>query len=444
MSGPSIRNWELASALSAENEVTLAAPGAVGRRHPAFRVISYDRQSLVDLAQAHDVCICSGFLLHENPALLQCDHLVVDMYGPFQLESLHMFEDRSISDRVAMGRSFRGVLGQLMSCGDLFLCASERQKDFWLGWLDSHGRVNVVTHKADPGYNSMVRVVPFGLPEERPTRGRARFRGVLPGIGQDDFVVLWGGGIWNWFDPLTLIQAASATRDALPNLRVLFPSTASPSEQVPAMHMARQARALSDSLGLTGRRVFFGDGWVPYEERGSVFLEADLGVSLHLDDIETRFSFRTRVLDYLWAGLPVLTTQGDSMADLVAEHDLGAVVSYADVEGVAAALVALSDPDRRKACGSRSAALSSTYRWSAVAGPLLEYCANPQQAADHDQARGGLLNPTTVDPAVEGPAELVRLGRRSIEALRGGGFRRVKDKGREYLRRRWARPRRRA
>ena len=40
-------------------------------------------------------------------------------------------------------------------------------------------------------------------------------------------------------------------------------------------------------------------------------LEADIGVSTHVDHVETAFSFRTRILDYLWAVPPVVTTTGD-------------------------------------------------------------------------------------------------------------------------------------
>ena len=58
--------------------------------------------------------------------------------------------------------------------------------------------------------------------------------------------------------------------------------------------------------------VFFNDGWVPYAERGAWLAEADIGVSAHFDDIETRFAFRTRLLDYLWAGLPIVTTRAMS------------------------------------------------------------------------------------------------------------------------------------
>ena len=44
-------------------------------------------------------------------------------------------------------------------------------------------------------------------------------------------------------------------------------------------------------------------------------LDADLAVSAHFDDVETRFAFRTRLLDCLWAGLPVVTTRGDTLGD---------------------------------------------------------------------------------------------------------------------------------
>ena len=44
---------------------------------------------------------------------------------------------------------------------------------------------------------------------------------------------------------------------------------------------------------------------------------------MHLDHVETAFSFRTRVLDYLWASLPVVTTAGDAMAMLVTGSGAG-------------------------------------------------------------------------------------------------------------------------
>ena len=47
--------------------------------------------------------------------------------------------------------------------------------------------------------------------------------------------------------------------------------------------------------------MFFNEDWVAYDDRQNYLLEADVGVSTHLDHVETEFSFRTRILDYLWA-----------------------------------------------------------------------------------------------------------------------------------------------
>jgi glycosyltransferase involved in cell wall biosynthesis len=436
MTGPSIRNWEISAVLAGENDVTLTVPGATDRSHPNFRVVAYDDESLGDLVRDHEVVLASGYLLDRHTSLRQARHLVVDLYDPFPLENLHMHPAAPIEEQYRIAAYDRAVLTRLVRAGDVFLCASERQRDFWTGWLAAAGRVNPYTHAADPGFSSLLLIVPFGISEQPPAASQPVFRGVTPGISSTDFLVLWGGGIWNWFDPLTLIRAVATLVDDHPNLRVLFPAPASPSEQVLPMRMAMDARALSDSLGLTDKVVFFGDSWVPYQQRGAMLLEADLGVSLHLDDVETRFSFRTRVLDYLWAGLPILTTEGDSMAALVDTENLGAVVPYGDVDAVAAAIAALaSDPDRRTACSSRSAAVARRFHWSAAAAPLAEYCRDPRVAPD----RAALQEESPVE-AWKGdqPARLEagRLIGRSWQTLRSEGLGKLVSRGRVYMKRR--------
>ena len=57
-----------------------------------------------------------------------------------------------------------------------------------------------------------------------------------------------------------------------------------------------------------------------------------------LDHLETRFSFRTRMLDYLWATLPIVCTRGDHFAELVEREGLGLTVPYGDPEALAAAI----------------------------------------------------------------------------------------------------------
>ena len=149
------------------------------------------------------------------------------------------------------------------------------------------------------------------------------------------------------------------------------------------MRMAVETMALADALGLTGKHVFFNHDWVPYERRGDWLLEADIGVSTHLDHVETAFSFRTRVLDYLWAGLPVVSTAGDAMADLIDAHGLGATVPAGDPHALASALGdLLDDADRRESCRTAVAQLAATFRWSVSLEPLVRFCGSPSRARD--------------------------------------------------------------
>lgn len=436
MTGPTIRNWELAGVLAEGNEVTLAVPGQADKQDRRFAVVSYASGELERLVIAQDIVVCAGYLLDRHPAIAKAAHLVVDLYDPFPLENLHMHKAAAIDEQYRIAAYDRGVLARLTRAGDVFLCASSRQQDFWSGWLSAVGRVNPYVHEQDPSLSRLLLTVPFGISEEPPRPAPAVFRAVRPGIGKDDFLVLWGGGIWNWFDPLTLIRAAGQIHGEIPNLRVLFPAAASPSEAVLPMRMAIEARSLSDSLGLTDKVVFFGDEWVPYDQRAAMLLEADVGVSLHLQDVETRYSFRTRVLDYLWAGLPILTTEGDSMADLVAAEDLGAVVPYGAESDLASALLTLAhSPERRAACGERSRAVGRRFRWSLAAAPLVAYCRDPWQSPDREVLRAE--DPGTAwDGRLEAPVEAKRLAIRGWDTLKAEGPAGFIRKGGRYLRRR--------
>jgi hypothetical protein len=159
------------------------------------------------------------------------------------------------------------------------------------------------------------------------------------------------------------------------------------------MQMLRSARSLADELGLTGRTVLFNETWIPYEQRGAWLLDADVGVSTHFDHAETRFSFRTRILDYFWAGLPVVCTAGDSLADLIARHNLGITVPAEDVDATERAIETLvADAAGRAARSTRVREVAAGLTWTNAALPLVNFCASPRRAADHaGLTRGGAM-----------------------------------------------------
>ncbi|HKA93822.1 MAG TPA: glycosyltransferase [Acidimicrobiia bacterium] len=384
MAGPAIRAWHMACTLAREHDVQLASTQECSLWHPDFPVRVVDERELEDLEAWCDVLVFQGNLMRQHPVLRDTQKIVVtDIYDPFHLEVLEQARNLDPPARLLAVQSSTDVLNEQLRRGDFFLCASDKQRDFWLGQLASVGRINPATYDRGENLEGLLAVAPFGVSDEPPRHVRSVLRGVVPGIGDDDKVVLWGGGIYNWFDPLTLLRAVDKLRRRLPEVRLYFLGLRHPNPQVGEMKMADDAVALAEELGLVGTNVFFNEDWVEYDDRQNYLLESDIGVSTHLDHVETEFSFRTRLLDYLWASLPIVATAGDSLAALIESSDIGVTVPAGDVDALEAALFRLLDDEElNRSCRTAIERVVPSYRWSTVLEPLLEFCRAPSRAPD--------------------------------------------------------------
>ncbi|MBU6428637.1 MAG: glycosyltransferase family 4 protein [Cyanobacteria bacterium REEB65] len=429
MAGPAIRCWELAAQVAKSCHVTLASKLPIDRAHPDFAVTSFDDQAdkLIALAKAADVLVVQGLMLYHFPGLTRLGKfLVVDLYDPFVFESYPYFD--SLGDgRDEVFLLYTDILNAQLAHADFMLCASERQRDLWLGMLGAVGRLTPDLFAADPSMRSLMARVPFGLPDARPVARRPVLRGQVPGIGHEDFLLLWGGGIWNWFDPLTVIRAIGKISRVRHDVKLYFLGTRHPNPEIPEMAMTAKAMALADELGLIDRSVFFNPGWVSYEDRQAYLVEASAGISAHFDSLETRFSFRTRVLDYLWAGMPILSTAGDGMAELVDREGLGAVLPVNDVGAWVGAITALADdPERSQAIRVRVERTADQFRWSEVAKPLIAYCEtphSPRRLLDGVPSLRQTWLSGGQSPLPSSPRGLAGKANRAVEVLRTQGSR---------------------
>jgi glycosyltransferase involved in cell wall biosynthesis len=371
--------------------VTLAVPG---RSLPAFSDIAclaYDHESpeppaLKGAARQADLLLTTGFILHEFPFLADLNiPIIIDLYNLFLFENITLYDHEPFYFQVAQHAREVGVLNKLIGRGDFFLCASQRQRDFWLGMLAANNRLNPYNYEQDQQFQKLIAVVPFGIPAAKPVHTKNVLKGAYKTIKADDQVILWGGGIWDWFDPLTLIKALAEVVTTRPQARLFFLGTQHPHEVgVPRMRMVQRAYDLTQSLGLLDTHIFFND-WVSYDERQNFLLEADIGVSLHQATIETHYSFRTRLLDYIWAGLPIIANGGDTLADWVEQEGLGRVVPVGDVAATRDALLELLNlrPGARAVYHRNFEALSARLTWDRVCTPLLDFCRSPRPAPDN-------------------------------------------------------------
>ena len=417
MAGPAIRTLELARAVAADGRggpVTVASLAAADLTDPAVSLTAVpDGGSLRALVAEVGSVVVQGDVLGLHPWLVTSDvPLVVDAYDPFHLEQLERTRDLPEATRRAVVRDCITSLNVQLSRADLLLCASRRQRGLWLGHLAALGRVNPVTYDVAPDLSGLVAVVPFGTPARAPAdRDRRVLTDAFPAIGPEDVVAVWGGGIYEWLDPVTLVRAVAGA--GVPTLRLVFLGTRHPVPGVDST--AAEARRVAAELGVLDRTVFFHEGWVPYSQRDRWLRAADVAVSTHWDHLETEFAFRTRVVDYLWCGLPVISTAGDELADLVQRAGAGAVVPAGDVEALQRALAELAGSVAvRQAAGAAARALGADLAWDLVSRPLVDFCAAPHRAPDLaldpvDRLQLGLRGP---DRAAGSWAQRVRAARR--------------------------------
>ena len=175
--------------------------------------------------------------------------IVSDLYDPIHLETLAFTKDLDGEFRTyAVRKAVEAVNAQLKRA-DFIICASERQRDLYIGQLATLGRLNALSYDHDPTLRSLIDVVPFGLPDVDPTHTRPAVRGVVPGIGHEDDLLLWAGGVYNRLDPLSLIQAVHRLSVRRPTVRLYFMGSVTRTRPIPGCRWRPQRRVWRNNSG---------------------------------------------------------------------------------------------------------------------------------------------------------------------------------------------------
>jgi glycosyltransferase involved in cell wall biosynthesis len=404
MAGVGIRYFEIACALAASHDVILAAP--LGSHLPTRNASRFrgelhlyepaNPQTLAEAIQRCDVLLAYPDTVWQCRAMLDgyTPAVAVDGYDITLLEHLELDPKCNNSDEQWQWlNQYRTITRYVLSRGDLFLVGTERQRDWWLGALAANGRVNPLTYRDDPSLRRLVDLLPYGIPDQQPIHTRQVLRGVIQGITTNDKIVLWGGGAWEWLDPLTLIRAAEQIARQRSDVKFVFPGLRHPAgDLVRSMPMQQRTIELARELGLLDRVVFIGD-WVAYDEWPNYLLESDLGVSLHREHLEARLSARTRVMSYVWAGLPMVLTQGDELAEHMYQAGVASLVQPGDADALAQAILSML-AQHKTSLSPKFEALRARHFWSVVVRPLKQMCDRPARAADANIQNVRMMNST--------------------------------------------------
>ena len=314
-------------------------------------------QSLRDCSSRADVAVVQGHVANELWAHAAPIPAVVDLYDPFIVENLHYYRTRGPE----VFAHDHATLSQSLRRGDLFLCASSAQRLFYLGMLLAAGRLNPILFESDPTLEWLVRIVPFGV---TPPVARASDDNKPP-------AVLFGG-IYDWYDPILAIEAIVLARREIPDLSLTFTTHPNPS----LTPQGRAADAIAHVRKNGYDRFVHFEPWVAYEVRAEFYAAFAVALLTFPPSLETDLSMRTRVYDYLWAGLPVVSSSAPGTDELIERYAAGEVVKHESAPSIAEALVrTIAD---RQAIQARLASFAREHQWEKTLLPLVEFVRAPR------------------------------------------------------------------
>ncbi len=392
--GIGIRFIEMTKVLAADgHQITLlsrdggAVDGAI--------TMALTPETIAQATEVSDMAVVQGHAANELFAHGKPLPTVVDLYDPFIIENLHYFSERGAE----VFNHDHATLMMSIARGDFFLCASGAQRLFYLGLMLAAGRLSPVAFQSDPHLDALIRVAPFGVqPPRRAGSQPARVR-------SHDILF---GGIYDWYDPILAIDAVAVARRTVPDVTLTF--TTHPNPELTPQGKAAEAIESVRKRRL-GEFVRF-EPWVSYEKRGEFFDRFALSLLTFGQSIETDLSMRTRVFDYLWAGLPVVTSPAPGTDEVLSRYAAGAVVSTDSADAFASEIVTLL-PDEKRLDTMRTGAqrFVNDHQWTRTLEPLREFCRSPRFDRDKDSFAVRLQLPAA------GPSILDRLKRRI-----GGAF----------------------
>ena len=356
--GIGIRFVEMARVLAgARHAVTVLTPG--GGTVANAQCEDLTPATLARVSSESDVIVVQGHAANDVFAHARTMPVVVDLYDPFIIENLHYYGERGAE----VFTHDHATLMQSLVRGDLFLCASEAQRLFYAGLLLAAGRLNPALFENDPELVNLLRIAPFGVQPPRPMAPR----------DLDHPAVLFGG-IYDWYDPILAIDAVAAARRTLPQLTITFTRHPNP-ELTP---QGKTAEAIDYAKTLHYDWVRF-EPWSAYGDRAEFFDRFTIALLTFPQSLETELSMRTRIYDYLWGGLPIVSSPAPGTAEILSNYDAGITLDGSASTFGATLVELLTDRARYEQLAAGTQRFAAGHQWEKVLHPLLDFCEHPRR-----------------------------------------------------------------
>lgn len=298
----------------------------------------------------------------------------MDIYGDMltimQAAAYRTQSDRGLQTSIAF-------LHQILCKGDVFSGCGLPQQHMMVGELAMTGRLNQHSF----GY-AFARTVPPGSPPgHQVTIPRQAARTLLAeqGIGEADFVVLWCGGYNTWTDVDTLFKALTWAMAQDPALHYV---------SVGANTYEGADNVYTRLLGLIDkspyRARFHMLGWRPWVEMPQFYTESDVGINIDALHYETIYGTRTRLVEMIASGLPVVTSLGAELSYLLRDRAAALTFEVGDWQGMGEQILKLAKERALRDQMARTAHefANTVLSFAATTKAVREWVRDPRLAPD--------------------------------------------------------------
>ena len=375
LTGPPVRIMEIArQAAASGHTVVLATYSCEQPLPPGVEWRRLDARLVDEIPQSGDAVLVSG----EIPARIVWS--VARSGIPFHVDSFNMaaIEVLEMKDAIPEKAWRREISNRLLKYRTLWLgcerayISTPSQLAFLGGALANfRDAISIDLARRLP---DKCELAPMGISPDS--------MGEIPNPYPDDLkgrpILLWGGGIWSWFDIDSLLKAMLVLKGRRPDVALWFLAGRDPSGMAVYEAPFEKAQAQARELGLLGTNVFFNERKVTPELLPGYVRHCAAGVMANPLRMEAWCSWRTRLLDLLGAGKPLFAMGHDPLSERMARLGAARLRSSGDIEGLAADIAeVLGNPAALGTMEDASRNLGSTMAWETTLRPILDSFGTP-------------------------------------------------------------------
>ena len=349
----------------------------------------------------------------------QDQQLILDGYVPIHIEMSARNSDNL--DREYDAFNFENkIWTKALRRGDILLCANESQKKFYTGVMAQVGRINPITY----GDEDLIQIVPYGIYREKAVAKHDPVSKLVK--NKKAFKLLWFGGIYPWFDLTNLLEAVKNANKTTP-IELIMVGVKNPFNQHPDF-IKRYEEVMDYIKNNNMDEIVHVTDWVKFEDRAEWYLGSDAVVLINNIGMENTLAWRTRLVDYVWADLPIVTNGGDPMSDILEANKAVYILPDLDAKTIEKEIIKISkDKETLKQVSTNLSKVRRLFYWDKVTENLSKLISKGYKPAD-----AGLLKEVEIlnSPVLQnaGGSRIVR-AKNKARRITGKALRYYKNNG---------------